>query len=71
MKEQVQKSIIRALRKEFDEKGTSHLRLKEILETVKQLGFVDTWEEMRSDLIGEGVIKDDSWYVPNDKVFLD
>jgi len=71
MKKEVQNSIVRALRKEFDDDKTSHLRLKEILETVKQLGFIDTWQEMLSDLISMGIVKSDSWYKHNNDAFIE
>jgi len=54
-KEDLKESIHRALRKEFDSIQDED-RLKEIYETTKELGYIDEYREMHSDLVVEGII---------------
>ena len=70
MKPELKQSIFNALRKEFDHPATHTIRLKEIKETVKQLGWEDEWREMDEDMIGEGYItRGDDFNVINNEVF--
>lgn len=52
---EVRQSISDALRREFDDRNTHHLRLIEIMETTEHINY-DAYREMESDLISMGVI---------------
>ena len=57
-KEELNYSIFQALRFEFDSQTVDKLRLIEIAKTVKQLGMIDEFREMVSDLVIDGIINE-------------
>ena len=57
-KEELNYSIFQALRFEFDSQTVEKHRIIEIAKTVKQLGMIDEFREMVSDLVIDGIINE-------------